>query len=197
MTPEQVSFWLQLLSAFGVGGVIAAAVVAYFLHSFVPSYLSKKADNLATREDIAAITREIEEVKNSYAVLLEGTKTRNQLRMAALEERLRAHQEAFALWRGLNRVAHDADGSTLRPEIQKCQDWWDRNCLYLTSESREAFAGAFWAAHYLTSEMQAKLPPQDVQRRWEQLSLAGSVLVASVALPPLNEVETRDVTREA
>ncbi|MBI5755206.1 hypothetical protein HZA41_03245 [Candidatus Peregrinibacteria bacterium] len=37
-----------------------------FVHKSLPSYLDKKAKNLATKEDIATITREIEEVKHLY-----------------------------------------------------------------------------------------------------------------------------------
>jgi hypothetical protein len=41
---------------------------------FFRKYFEKKAENLATKEDIAAITREIEDVKHDYAEKLESAK---------------------------------------------------------------------------------------------------------------------------
>ena len=72
---------------------------------YLPSYLSKKGENLATKEDIAEITREVERVKSEHTERLEGIaehlRYRNQLRLAALDRRLQAHQEAYALWQNL------------------------------------------------------------------------------------------------
>lgn len=70
MNTEEIKLLLSYLGAVGVGGIIAGGIVFMFLKSFIPSYLGEKAKNLATREDIARITDEIERVKSQYAVLL-------------------------------------------------------------------------------------------------------------------------------
>ena len=70
MNTEEIKLLLSYLGAFGVGGIIAGGIVFMLLKSFIPSYLGEKAQNLATREDIARITDEIERVKSQYAVLL-------------------------------------------------------------------------------------------------------------------------------
>lgn len=41
-------------------------IVGLILNKFLPTYFSKKGENLATKEDIGKITNEIEEVKNIY-----------------------------------------------------------------------------------------------------------------------------------
>lgn len=46
--------------------IITAFLLGLLLNNFLPSYVSKKGENLATKEDIAQITKEIEEVKTLY-----------------------------------------------------------------------------------------------------------------------------------
>lgn len=95
MLIEDVKLLLSYLGAIGIGG----GVVFLLLKSFLPSYLAQKAQNLATKEDIARITNEIERVKSEYAFLLEELKARHQMRLAAVDRRLQAHQDAYSLWR--------------------------------------------------------------------------------------------------
>ncbi len=72
------------------------------------AYLKKKAENLATKEDIEAITKKVEDVRSEYSKQLELHKATlqlsNQLKLAALDKRLEKHQEAFTLWRSLLSV---------------------------------------------------------------------------------------------
>ena len=91
---------------------IATGVALLLLRSFFPSYFNEKGKNLATKEDIGEITEAVESVKEDYtkrlkelehqnALVLEQLRMNQQLRLAAVEKRLAAHQEAFALWRRL------------------------------------------------------------------------------------------------
>lgn len=60
--------------------VLVGLVVAVLLaKSYFPSYVGEKAKNLATKEDIAEITRRIEEVKLEYAHELETAKVQLQI----------------------------------------------------------------------------------------------------------------------
>jgi hypothetical protein len=184
-----------VLSAFGMGGLVAVAVAALILKNYVPAYLSKKGENLATKEDIAAITREVEKVRLEYALIVENTKSEHQLRSAALDDRLRAHQQAFTHWRQLMQAAHNNDDDELRSRIKECQRWWNENCLYLSPESREAFSDSFWAARHLTSHGKATLGPEAQERNWQRAGHAGEVLLKAVQLPTLGSRESSDVTR--
>ena len=51
MMPE-VEKILTLVGSFGLGAVIGGGIISYILKSFLPSYLSEKGGNLATKEDI-------------------------------------------------------------------------------------------------------------------------------------------------
>ena len=182
--------FLSYLGAFGVGGLLVGGAIFLILKSFLPSYLSEKAKNLATREDIAEITDNIEKIKSEYALVLEELRGRQQLRLAALDRRLAAHQEAFALWRELMRTVHTEDvGRT----VIKCQAWWENNCLYLSETVRESFSDAYSAAHshhaYLQSRTDAKL----VQENWARIMKVGNDIVAAVQLPGLTSAERAEM----
>jgi hypothetical protein len=61
----------------------------------------------------------------------------DRLKLAALDKRLEVHQKAYTLW-------HDILWATGLPEtrgetIEKCQEWWLENCLYLDKKSMEQF----------------------------------------------------------
>ena len=192
MSAEDFRAVLSYLGAFGVGGVVAGLAVYLLLKSFLPSYLAEKGKNLATKEDVAQITREIEAVKSEYALVLEELRARNQLRMAALDRRLEAHQEAFTLWRELLGAVHtDKVGSV----VLKCQAWWEKNCLYLSSAVRESFSDAYSSAHahhaYLQSRTDAKL----VQENWARIMKAGNDIVAAVQLPGLTSAEKDEIKK--
>ena len=183
---------ISVLLAIGVGLLL--------WRSYLPAYASKKGENLATQEDIGAITREVEQVKALFAtqlksleqqnaLVLEQLRSRQQLRMVASEKRLAVHQEAFALWRKLVLKAHDDD---IVPLVAECQRWWEANCLYLTPTAREAFNSAYFAASaqrtFLRNDADAKL----VESNWLRVTSAGEVIVAAVELPSLGEREVRD-----
>jgi hypothetical protein len=81
--------------------------------SFLGSYLRKKGENAATKEDVAVITKSIEGVRVQYNEQLESYKASlqlsNQLKLAALDKRLQKHQEAYTLWLKLLFSLHDAE----------------------------------------------------------------------------------------
>ena len=91
-------------------------------------------------------SREIANLQSRHAESLEQAKQRHQLSLAALDRRLQVHQEAYALWRKFSTAAHDKnDMDCLATE---CEDWWLKNCLYLSTEAREAFFVAWQAASH-------------------------------------------------
>ena len=168
------------------------------------SYLRKKGENLATKEDIAAITHEIEQVRLQYAdqlenisqenrLLLEQTKQKHQLSLAALEQRLEAHQQAYALWWGLATAAHDETGWE---HVHKCQDWWVKHCLYLDAEARQAFRLAYHAAADHKSFKDAR-EVDLIKENWKKIIDAGEAIVKAVNLPSLGkEYEPVEVVKE-
>ncbi len=190
MTIQELRELLRYAGAFGLGGIVSLGIGWLFLKSYLSSYLSKKAENLATREDIAAITHEIEGVRTQYAVLIEENKAKHQLRMAALDRRLQAHQEAFTLWRGLLGGTHT---DTIGKVVMKCQDWWEKNCLYLEPKVREAFSAAYSAAHSHHAYVQACADSKIIAENWELITRFPSIMFEAIQLPPLSEVEAKPI----
>ena len=77
--------YITIAGGFSIGAVLGAGVLYYFIKSYFPAYISKKAEHLATKEDIGGITTEVEKVKAGYAKILEEVKASNQLKISAIE----------------------------------------------------------------------------------------------------------------
>lgn len=86
---------MSLLGSLGLGAVIGALAVYLFLKSFLPSYLSEKGKNLATKEDVASITDKVESVKTDYAKVLEELRSNNQLKLAEIEREKNIKKEVY------------------------------------------------------------------------------------------------------
>jgi hypothetical protein len=172
----------------GLGvGVLATALVCYFsVRNYFAPYLNEKAKNLATREDIAGLTREVEAVRAEFNLIMEERRARHQLRLAGIDKRLEAHQEAFSLWRDLFRSMHSAG---VNDETRKCEKWWERNCMYLETEVRTAFSAAFSAAHGHASLLQNRADSELAKENWSVIMAFPKVLFEAIHLPGLSERE--------
>jgi hypothetical protein len=179
---------------------VAVGVVLLLWRSFFPSYFSEKGKNLATKEDIAGITRQVEEVKSLYterlselehqnALVLEHLRARQQLRLAAAERRLNAHQEAFTLWRSLLLNVHS---DLVHSVVIECQDWWNRNCLYLSANARNSFNRAYFAASSHRELVRSRVSADEVSANMRLIRQAGDDIIAGAELPSLGprEAET-------
>jgi hypothetical protein len=125
-------------------------------------------------------------IGHEYAKIIELFKTKNQLRIAALSERLRAHQQAYQLWREINTHLGSAE---IHEVILKCDRWWGENCLYLEPEARNAFLTAFVRARDIEVYKNNSSSSSLVTECHKQINDAGAIIESSVALPPLNEFE--------
>lgn len=173
--------------AFGGGAAFTVALWVVFGQRFFVRYLEKKAENLATREDIGQLTNQVEIVKAQYSELLELQKARHQLRAAAIEKRLEAHQKAYSNWRRLIGSVH---GENIADIVMDCQSWWDGNCLYLDAKSREAFRESYQAAFHHKELLAAKEDLELAKENWSKIMAAGPIIVEGAELPSLGELET-------
>lgn len=159
---------------------------------------TERGKNLATKEDIAHLTNVVEQIKAQHAKELESLKMKNQLRMASLDTRLKAHQEAFSLWRKLLQAAHKSEVGVIAKE---CEEWWEENCLYLEPAARIAFNRAYWAARdhktILAGPNRDSAAVEAVQTNWAMVTGAGQIIMEAVALPPLTEQELKSSSPEA
>ena len=175
----------DIIGSFSGGLAIGAALFGLLGRKYLESYVNEKAKNLATREDIEGITHQIEAVKVQYARLLEDQRAQTQLRLAAVERRLQAHQEAYSLWRKILAHVHSNE---IRETVMECQSWWDKNCLYLCEEARKAFRDAYDAAFNHKQYLQGHIE-SEIVKNFETITKAGPAIVKSVELPSLGEIE--------
>lgn len=151
---------------------------------FFGTYFQEKVKNLAIRQDIGRITEEIEKVKYQNNLLLEEVKGRHQLRVAALDRRLQAHQEAFTLWRKLLSKVHSEE---IGDFVIECQDWWNNNCLYLSPEARAAFRTAYQSAFNHKDFLHDRSNDVLIRENWKRIEYAGEAITKGAELPPLED----------
>jgi hypothetical protein len=174
----------------------ALCLVTGWLGATALEYFKTKGKNLADKEDVAAITRLVEDVKHENAVLLEQLKGRGQLRMAIAEQRVAAHQKAYTLWRDMMFSVH-GDRAELHQKVMACQQFWTENCLYLSARSRQAFNVAYMLADGHASMVNGPRSAElikDIQKYWELMNDAGKALVEDVDLPSLGDTEAKRVS---
>lgn len=95
MSISDVKDLVHMFGSFGIGAIVGAGFLFFILKSFLPSYFSEKAKNLATKEDIGQITSEVEQVKSGYAEMLEEVKSNHQLRLASIEREKLLKKEVY------------------------------------------------------------------------------------------------------
>jgi hypothetical protein len=179
-----------------VGSLALGMVGGWALH-YLLSYLSEKGKNLATREDIGKMTDKIEQVRTDYATklqniehqndqLLERMRGEHQLRLAAAERRLQAHQDAWRLWRHLYVNVYSEE---MMNAVRECHEWYDNNCLYLSAKARDAFAAAFVAARRHKSLLDERASADVIKENFKRIQHAPDAILAGAELPPLGKTE--------
>jgi hypothetical protein len=182
---------------FGAGVAVGVALFGLLGRMFLKGYLEEKGKSLATREDLGQLTKIVEEVKAQYVriteevlqsnrIWLEEIRSRHQLRLAAIDRRLDAHQKAFSLWREIVANLH---GPKLTETVMKCQAWWGENCLYLSPNARSAFRSAYDAAFQHASLLQDRSAKDAVERNFALIMEAGAAIVEGAELPSLGAGE--------
>ena len=124
MEISEIEKIITLLGSFGIGAIIGAGILYFFIKSFIPSYLSEKGKNLATKEDITSITDKVESVKTDYAKVIEEIRSNNQLKLAEIEREKNIRKEVYleaaeALTRTINVIGNLANLEADDQEITK------------------------------------------------------------------------------
>ena len=118
--------------------------------------------------------------------LVSRTEQLDPYRLAAVEKRLQAHQEAFALWRKLIAYLHRRE--EIGNVVMECQSWWDTNCLYLDEPARKAFRVAYMCALNHKDYLDDRSNPKLVESNFANIVAAGDALAAAVALPSVGDL---------
>jgi len=104
--------------------------------------------------------------------------------LAALELKLKAHQDAFNLSWDLPSAAHKS--STDVEYLNKCEKWYRENCLYLEIEAREAFFKAYITAsiYYMyLDEWRETKDSKELKDRWRDIVNAKNIIERNVTKP--------------
>ena len=141
-----------------VSFLVVAFIAGFFLKSYFPGYFKKKGENLATKEDIADITHQIENVKHEYATQLENAKA--DLSALVTRHGFRYEKEYEVLGR-LTELLVDLRDATvsLRPAV----DYKDPS-LPESEIKQERLARFYKAGQHVYQESQKKRPffPSDI-----------------------------------
>jgi len=173
---------VEWISIFIIGIIVLIA-------SYLGSYIRIKGQNLATKEDISEITKKIEGIRADYAKQLENHSHHNRLKMAALDKRLEAHQQAYTLWLQLRRSVHKKNTDV----VIKCQKWWEENCLYLDMESRKAFMSSIHAVALHPDLTGGQATNDKVEENWRYINECGEILIRGAGLPSFGENELKEI----
>lgn len=176
-----------------VANALIMLILIWVIVPLLKAYASQKGQNIATKEDIGIITDKVEKVRTEYlmkiqelqqqnALVLENVRSHNKLKMAALDKRLEAHQQAYRLWRELIFTAHDKE--KVSDVVVKCQSWWNNNCLYLDEKSRDAFYKATNLA-FIHNDIKKGGNSDEIKRNWGEILFAGELIIRGVELPPI------------
>ena len=127
-------------------------------------------------------------ISSITSIVISKENRKGQLAVASLEKRLEAHQTAYSIWRNLIFSVHDEE--KLNEISMTAQDWWEKHCLYLDPESREAFSASIFSAGIhkdLLREPRSKESLKNIKENWATIMKPGKTLVEGVFLPPLEE----------
>lgn len=104
--------------------------------------------------------------------------------LAALELKLKAHQEAYNLCWDLPSSAHKSSGSD--QHLKNCEKWYRENCLYLEPEARIAFFKAYRTAMFYYMYLEKWKTTKDsteLKEKWYDINIAKNVIERNVTVP--------------
>ncbi len=84
----------------------------------------------------------LQEIQLNFNKEAEARERKDKFRLAALDERLKAHQQAYGL--SVRFTSSLFDEKQKISLLQECRIFWDLNCLYLTTGARNAFRKAYF-----------------------------------------------------
>ncbi|MCF7811597.1 hypothetical protein K9N50_11480 [bacterium] len=104
----------------------------------------------------------------------------DQFRLAAIDKRLKAHQDAFCLCIQLINSFDKVD--LLQSIANKSWEWWSSNCLYLDEKSSNAFKSAIISIKF------TKIPDLG-DKCWDNVQKAANIIANSAGLPTIGEIK--------
>ena len=197
MTPSDFQELVDMVQMYSLASQIMLVVIVVllialgFVLSYWFRYLSKKADNAATKEDIELITDKVEGVKAQHNATIEALRAHYDTRAVVLLKQLDVHQQAFKHW---HAVIHSVFKEDEGPKVRRAAfEWWLENCVYLAGDARSAFDAMLGAAATHKQYVDSRLPRQQVEENWATIRDAMDAILTGAALPVLPEAFKKKV----
>lgn len=126
----------MLNSVLNIAILISIGLVVLFVRKYLPTYVMEKAKNLATKEDIAAITSEVENIRIQYAKELEEFRGQLQrelelIKISQAELQLHKTEEFVKFIEYFNDIFADKKKQQAIQTDQKEKDKFNKNMLDL------------------------------------------------------------------
>jgi hypothetical protein len=160
--------------------LLALPALGSFAAAFFGSYIRKKGENLAMKEDLDRLTRLVESIKHENAMFVEKFKAGQTHRFLAASERLAALQKAFSLWRGLFDVLRTDEFEGV---LAAARTWWNENCLYLDKPARQAFMQGLSSIELGVA--QRRRGDEMSEKLWQDFWGVPDAIFACAGVPPL------------
>jgi hypothetical protein len=77
--------------------------------------------------------------------------------------------------------------------VIKCQNWWEKNCLYLDMESRKAFMSSIHAVALHPDLTGGQATKDEVKENWRDINECGEILIRGAGLPSFAENELKAI----
>jgi hypothetical protein len=175
------------MSTFGKAYLVISTVVAVIL--FVLLMLRNDIPSETATAFLGVILGAIISGVIQYAT--SDAALKQQLKLAALDKRLQAAQDAYTSWLTLYRLPSpdEDDGTDIVEVLRKSRDWWNANSLFLSREARDAFYRAWKAADNLAIYRSSHADAKDIIEARAEIDRAGEIIVKSVFLPAIGELK--------
>ncbi|MFG0602475.1 hypothetical protein ACF8PL_19025 [Delftia sp. WSY_4] len=190
-----VAEWFVTGLGMAVWGVPFLGFLFWLSKNYLTSYTSKKGENLATKEDIRDITKEVEAAKEDFSHRLENLKTHNSLAMVAAEKRLSVHQELFNHWRSISLsvtcgITEDMERFTIDGE-----QWLYENFVYVDGEAREAFLSATDYIYKWSASIGSSSKGDNKLEAEKMLLSAQASILRAVSLPKMSAESFKNMAK--
>lgn len=192
MTPEEIQAMAKGLAEGQVLWYLLSAIIGGAITG-LGAYLADKGKNRATKEDIAAITHEVEKVRDEFVRGIEDLKAHHQLRMLAAERRMQAHQEAYVWWQKLWRSTVTEKKDELDLQIEGFRSWYFENCIFLSKKTRLACIETIGSSlsYFGLIACRPEINYPLINQTLAKLENAAAIIMSEVDLPPIKADEIR------
>ncbi len=127
-------------------------------------------------------------------LLIQKYDRKDKIRLAAIEKRLQAHQEAYTLWYELSWVIHSSSSNRIKV-ITKARNFWVQNLIYLEKNTRREFDVVIQLVDGYSNKLQQRKETadskerekikQDYMKDWNRIMQLAELIQSEVELEPI------------